>query len=71
MAPLSRCLSATGIRFLGVLFPPGNQAPLTVGLPQHPAGTADPDGVSTFRTHETRTGLGALFTPEATVFTRP
>ena len=27
--------------------------------------------VSTFRTHETRTGLGALFTPEATVFTRP
>jgi hypothetical protein len=29
--PLSRCLSATGIRFLGVLFPPGDWASLTVG----------------------------------------
>ena len=26
-------LSATGIRFLGILFPPGDSAPLTVGLP--------------------------------------
>ena len=34
--PLSRCLSATGIRFLGVLFPPGNPAFLTVGLPAAP-----------------------------------
>jgi hypothetical protein len=31
--PLSCCLSATGIRFLGILFPPGTSAPLTVGLP--------------------------------------
>jgi hypothetical protein len=31
--PLSCCLSATGIRFLGVLFPPRDSASLTVGLP--------------------------------------
>ena len=34
--PLSRCLSAAGISFLGVLFPPGDWAPLTVGLPAAP-----------------------------------
>jgi len=34
--PLSRCLSAAGIGFLGVLFPPGDWAPLTVGLPAAP-----------------------------------
>jgi hypothetical protein len=33
MVPLSWCLSATGIRFLGVLFPPRDSASLTVGLP--------------------------------------
>jgi hypothetical protein len=33
LVALSCCLSATGIRFLGILFPPGNSAPLTVGLP--------------------------------------
>ena len=32
-AVVSRCLSATGIRFLGILFPPRSSAPLTVGLP--------------------------------------
>ena len=32
-APVSCCLSATGIRFLGILCPPGNSASLTVGLP--------------------------------------
>jgi hypothetical protein len=31
----------------------------------------DPDGVSTFRTRETRTGPGALCTPGTAVFTRP
>ena len=31
--PFSCRLSATGIRFLGVLFPPRNSASLTVGLP--------------------------------------
>ena len=33
---LSCYLSATGIRFLGVLFPPRNSASLTVGLPSQP-----------------------------------
>jgi len=33
MFPGSRFLSAAGIRFLGVLFPPGSSAFLTVGLP--------------------------------------
>src|SRR6266498_5528375 len=33
MLPPSCCLSATGVRFLGVLFPPRNSASLTVGLP--------------------------------------
>jgi hypothetical protein len=36
MLPLSRCLSAAGFRFLGVLFPPGTPASLTVGLPAAP-----------------------------------
>ena len=37
-------------------------------LPAHTrACTADPDGVSTFRTHETRTGPGALSTPGTAV----
>ena len=31
--PVSRCLSATGIRFSVTLFPPGSWALLTVGLP--------------------------------------
>jgi hypothetical protein len=34
--PLSCCLSAAGLRFLGVLFPPGNPAFLTVSLPAVP-----------------------------------
>jgi hypothetical protein len=33
--PPSCRLSTTGIRFLGVLFPPRNSASLTVGLPRH------------------------------------
>jgi hypothetical protein len=32
---------------------------------------ADPDGVSVFRTHETRLGLGALCAPGTVVSTRP
>ena len=31
--PVSCCLSAAGLRFLGILFPPRNSALLTVGLP--------------------------------------
>jgi hypothetical protein len=42
---LSCCFSATGIRFLGILFPPRNWALLTVGLPIHPM------------MHRTRTGF--------------
>jgi hypothetical protein len=34
-------------------------------------GMADPDGVSVFRTHETRLGLGAPCTPRTVVSTRP
>ena len=48
---VSRCLSAAGVRFLVILCPPGNSASLTVGLPDL---SPDPDGVSTFRTHELR-----------------
>ena len=51
---VSRCLSATGIRFSVILFPPGSWALLTVGLPD-PTGP-DPDGVSPFRTPEQRPG---------------
>jgi len=64
-APLSCCLSATGIRFLGVLFPPRDSASLTVGLPPHPSherlSMMDPDGVSTFHTHELRPGRVQLY----------
>ena len=53
-APVSCCLSATGIRFLGVLFPLGIGLPH--GRPTGPPATVGPDrnGVSTFHTHETR-----------------
>lgn len=40
---------------------------LTATLP----GVADPDGVSVFRTHETRLGLGVPCTPGTVVSTRP
>ena len=38
-----------------ILFPPGTSASLTVGLPAAPT-RPDPDGVPTFRWHETRPG---------------
>jgi hypothetical protein len=38
---------------------------------RQPDGMADPDGVSAFRTHETRLGLGAPCTPRTVVSTRP
>ncbi len=51
--------------------PPGNSAPLTVGLPQQariPAPMLRTHGrVYTFRTRETRTGPGALCTPGTAV----
>ena len=46
-------LRRTGIRFLGILFPPRDSASLTVGLP---APSAGPDGFSTFRMCEQRPG---------------
>ena len=52
---VSRRLSATGIRFLVILCPPGNWAFLAVGLPVLLPGP-DPDGVTTFRAHELRPG---------------
>src|SRR5262249_57246314 len=69
-AAFSRCLSATGIRFLGILSRPGIVPPLRSAY--HAAiGGADPDGVSVFRTRETRLAQGALFTPGAAASTRP
>ena len=71
MLPLSCCLSATGIRFLGALFPPQELGSPYGRLTGSTHGdVTGPDGVSTFHTHEIRTGSGALFTPEATVSTR-
>ncbi len=58
--PAHRCmvscrLSATGIRFSVIRFPPGDWALLTVGLPRQRR-CRDPDGVTAFRTHELRSG---------------
>ena len=51
---VSCCLSATGVRFSVIRYPPGSWALLTVGLPNHTG--PDPDGVTAFRTHELRPG---------------
>jgi hypothetical protein len=52
---VSCCLSATGIRFSVIRFPPGGWALLTVGLPASDC-CRDPDGVTAFRTHELQSG---------------
>ena len=53
---------------LGHPFPPGVSAPLTIGLPPGDRlPPADHDGVSVFRTRETRPGPGALYTPGTAV----
>ena len=64
-ARVSRCLSAAGIRFLGILSRPG-LVPLSRSAYRTATG-ADPSGVSMFRTRETRLGPGALFTPGTAV----
>src|SRR6476620_10000812 len=64
-------LSAAGIRFLGILSRQWNWSIVTSGLPPPFTAWADPDGVSVFRTHETRLGLGAPCTPRTVVSTRP
>ena len=51
--PVSRRVSAAGIRFSVIRFPPRDSALLTVGLPDQ---SPDPDGVTAFRTHELRPG---------------
>jgi hypothetical protein len=62
--PVSCCLSAAGVRFLGLPVPPGDCAFLAIGLPCTAEGACwDPDGVSMFRTNEIRVGSGAPFTP--------
>ncbi len=53
---VSCCLSATGIRFSVIRYPPGGWALLTVGLPNAPRRARTPNGVTTFRTHEQRPG---------------
>jgi hypothetical protein len=55
LPPAVSCrLSATGIRFSLILFPPRDWALLTVGLPTHDRW--DVDGVTAFHTHERRPG---------------
>ena len=51
--PSSRCVSAAGIRFSVIRFPPGSWALLAVGLPDL---GPDLDGVTTFRTYELQPG---------------
>ena len=50
---------------------PGLGPSLPPACRQPQRGVADPDGVSAFRTHETRLGLGAPYTPGTAVSTRP
>src|SRR5262249_3239254 len=61
-------LSTTGVRFLGILFPPRVSAPLAIGLPDLTARTRRVFHVPHIRDS---TGLGALFTPEPAVLSRP
>jgi hypothetical protein len=62
--PVSRCLSATGIRFSVILFPPGSWALLTVGLPAKTAGPRRGYRVPHARA---MSGVGALYTPRTAV----
>jgi hypothetical protein len=68
-ALVSCCLSAAGVRFLGILSRPG--IPPLLRSAYRAAGGTDPNGVSMFRTHETRPGPGALSTPGTAVPIRP
>jgi len=65
---LSRCLSAVGIGFLGILSRRGFRPPY--GRPTTPQSAARTrTGFPLFRTRETRLAQGALFTPGAVVST--
>ena len=63
---VSRCLSATGIRFSAILFPPESWALLAVGLPNPRFGPRRGYHVPHARA---ATGEGALWTPGTTVLT--
>ncbi len=66
LPPFGRPASASWAPCPAREFSPPHGRP--TALPAHTrACTADPDGVSTFRTHETRTGPGALSTPGTAV----
>jgi hypothetical protein len=65
-APVSRCLSAAGIRFMSILSRPGIP-PLLRSAYRAADDDTDPNGVSVFRTRETRPGPGALCTPGTAV----
>jgi hypothetical protein len=72
VASLSCRLSATGVRFLGILAGQGNYAPPTIGLPARPVlRRLAPDQVSVFHTREIRLGLAVLSTPGTAVSARP
>ena len=65
-ALVSRCLSAAGIRFMSILSRPGIP-PLLRSAYRAADDDTDPNGVSVFRTRETRPGPGALCTPGTAV----
>ena len=69
----SAFLSPFGCRpsLLGHPVPAGDLGLRYLRLTATTNGVADPDGVSVFRTHETRLGLGAPCTPGTVVSTRP
>jgi hypothetical protein len=69
-ALVSCCLSAAGLRFLGILSRPG-LAPLLRSAYRAARRRTDPSGVSMFRTRETRPGPGALCIPGTAVPARP
>src|SRR5918992_2122580 len=54
--PVSRRLSAAGVRFSVIRFPSRGWAPLAVGLPDPLPARPDLDRVTAFRTHELRPG---------------
>ena len=68
LVPVSRCLSATGVRFSVIRFPPGNWALLTVGLPDPKIRTQTGYHVAHA---QDATGLGASCTPGAVVLSWP
>jgi hypothetical protein len=61
-ALVSCCLSAAGIRFMGILSRPG-LPPLLRSAYRAAAGGADPGRVSVFRTRETTAGTGRPLYP--------